>query len=152
MQSMRTGYLVYVFQGDEERMKGNPERNWKLYGLWTHSSSPVVQYVSEKTRNLEDMMSLELLGYCISNDYKDDITRTMPHSGPLLIIENNGVELKAKIYKRNGLAPVSCFIKVRLIEFYKFGQTNMIISTVVYWYICCNMYFTELLNCVPCMT
>lgn len=106
------GYLVYIFTGDAQRMKRNYDQIWDLYGLWTHSSSPVVQYICEEgNRSQAERLGLELLGQCIPQS-KGRGHRRHGHERWLVIL-NDGVELKAALVQQDDLAPINCFIKVQ---------------------------------------
>ncbi len=110
-QSGRYGYLVYMFQGDAQKMKEKSDRKWNLYGLWTHSSCPVVQYICEESDGSANNFGLELLGHCVpqSNRYSRQAQR---RSTQWLVVQNDGVKLEAELVRRNGLAPHPCSIKV----------------------------------------
>ncbi len=113
-QSGRCGYLVYIFHGDAHKMKQKPDGKWNLYGLWTHSSCPVVQYICEaRSDRSADSFGLELLGQCVprSNTYSRQAQGRSTH-GQWLVVLNDGEKLKAELVPRNGLAPVPCPIKV----------------------------------------
>lgn len=108
-QSARYGYLVYVFHGDAERMKRKPEKKWDLYGLWTHSSCPVVQYICEESDRSAERLGLELLGQCVPQSNRQIQNRS--NHGRWLVVQNDGVKLDAQLGQGNGLAPLRCSIK-----------------------------------------
>ena len=110
-QSARYGYLVYIFSGDAETVKRQPGRKWNLYGLWTHSSCPVVQYICEESDRSGDRFGLELLGHCVPQGSRQARARSS-HS-QWLVVEYDREKLTAELVPRSGLAPVPCSIKVK---------------------------------------
>ena len=114
-QSARYSPLVYIFHGDAERMKRNPGKKWDLYGLRTHSSCPVVQYICEEGGSSGVKFGLELLGQCIpqANSSRNNPSRS--NREELLVFQNDGVELKAVLHQRRG--PVRCSVQVQIKSF-----------------------------------
>ena len=114
-QGGRYGFQVYIFHGDAERMRMNPSTEWSLFGLWTHSSSPVVQYVCESGYRSDEgkvkSLGIELIGHCIDASPRGN-HRTWAR-GRHLIIYNHGNRLEPVLMEeRSGLSPVrNCFIK-----------------------------------------
>lgn len=107
---------VYIFQADVAKMKGQPKTKWNLYGLWTHSSCPVVQYISEESqRSRGEDFGLELLGQCTSN--RQLVRELRPRVRPKhwLVVKNDGVRLEAVLDQGNGLSSVCCTIKVQIV-------------------------------------
>ncbi|XP_028393488.1 uncharacterized protein LOC114517854 [Dendronephthya gigantea] len=103
-------YAVYIFSGDAQRMKQHQGRCWDLYGLWTHSTSPVVQYICEEgSSSPAERLGLELLGQCIPQSMSRGHRR---HGrGRWLVIFNDGAVLEPSLTQPDGLAPIKCFIK-----------------------------------------
>ena len=111
-QSARYGCLVYVFHGDAHKlMKDKPDRKWNLYGLWTHSSCPVVQYICEESDRSAESLGLELLGQYLPPSSRHSQAQRRSNHSQWLVVENNGEKLEAELVQRNGLAPVPCSIK-----------------------------------------
>ena len=110
-QSARYSPLVYIFHGDAERMKRNPGKKWDLYGLRTHSSCPVVQYICEEGGSSGVKFGLELLGQCIpqANSSRNNPSRS--NREELLVFQNDGVELKAVLHQRR------CSVQVQIKSF-----------------------------------
>lgn len=114
-QSARYSPLVYIFHGDADRMTRNPGKKWDLYGLRTHSSCPVVQYICEEGGSSGDKFGLELLGQCIpqQNPPRNNLSRS--NREELLVVQNSGVKLEAVLHQRH--CPVRCSVKVQIQTF-----------------------------------
>ena len=112
--------LVYIFHGDIERMKRNPGKKWDLYGLRTHSSCPVVQYICEEGSRSAGRLGLELLGQCVpARGSTSRNNRSSSRDEPWLEVRNNGVQLEAVLQQQqrsSGFrpAPARCSVKVEI--------------------------------------
>lgn len=111
------GHQVYIFHGDADKMRKNHSVNWSLYGLWTHSSSPVVQYVCTDEDDptfgsKASLLGIELLGRCIDASRRTN-NRADGSLGRQLVIYNNGNSLQAELFDgRTSLSPArNCSIK-----------------------------------------
>ena len=114
--------LVYIFHGDIERMKRNPGKKWDLYGLRTHSSCPVVQYVCEEGSRSADGLGLELLGQCVPRGSASRNNRSSSSGEPWLEVRNDGVQLEAALQQQQRSSgfrppPVRCPVKVQINQF-----------------------------------
>lgn len=124
MRSERSspGIQVYIFQEDAKRMRANRSTTWSLFGLWTHSSSPVIQYVCKAGNGGQNAkeMGLELLGQCVDSsqrgrgyNYRTDSRSSRTRQVRKLTIYNDGGRLEPELTEEgSGLAPVrNCVIK-----------------------------------------
>ena len=102
IQTPSHGFQVYIFQADAERMRANRLTRWSLFGLWTHSSCPVIQHVRNAEENrgqdVKVKFGIELLGYCVDSSRREGQGYTNQNSqtidGRKLTIYNHGTRLE----------------------------------------------------------
>ena len=118
-QTPSHGFQVYIFQADANRMRANRSTKWSLFGLWTHSSCPVIQHVCNAEENrgqdVKVKFGIELLGYCIDSSrreggYTNQSGRTI--DGRKLTIYNHGTRLESVLTEGSGRQSArNCYIK-----------------------------------------
>ena len=120
IQTPSHGFQVYIFQADAERMRANRSTRWSLFGLWTHSSCPVIQHVRNAEENrgqdVKVKFGIELLGHCVDSSRREGQGYTNQSSqtidGRKLTIYNHGTRLEPVLTEGSGRQPArNCYIK-----------------------------------------